>query len=216
MTNFQGLTRRTIGREQVLLWLPAALGGLGALLLGFGWVLPAWQRLQVAQQELEQLEEKRRRLPLLRAQLEKLGRDQEQAEQQRSAILGLIAGSGEISTFLAQLSDQAQATGVLLDGYEPVTIAAPEPSRGKSAKKPTPPVDPLLAPGMQKTSLLLTARGTGPQLLVFLRRLEALSLLVVQSDLQLNHDAAKENGGAALPTSLRVQLSLYTRNPISD
>ncbi|MBM5784197.1 MAG: hypothetical protein FJ076_04980 [Cyanobacteria bacterium K_DeepCast_35m_m1_288] len=216
MTNFQGLTRRTIGRERVLLWLPAALGGLGALLLGFGWVLPALQRLQVAQQELEQLEEQRRRLPLLRAQLEKLGRDQEQAEQQRNAILGLIAGSGEISTFLTQLSDQAQATGVQLNGYEPVTIAAPEPNKGKPVKTPPPPADPLLAPGLQKTSLLLTARGTGPQLLAFLRRLEALSLLVVQSDLQLSHDAAKEKGGAALPTTLRVQLSLYSREPISE
>jgi type IV pilus assembly protein PilO len=214
MTNFQGLSRRAVGREQVLLWLPAALGSLGALLLGFGWVLPAWQRLQVAQQELEQLEEQRRRLPLLRAQLEKLGRDQEQAEQQHNAILGLIAGSGEISTFLAQLSDEAQATGVQLDGYEPVTIAAPEPSKGKPAK--TPPADPLLAPGLQKTSLLLTARGTGPQLLAFLRRLEALSLLVVQSDLQLSHDAAKQKDGAAMPTTLRVQLSLYSRELIPN
>jgi type IV pilus assembly protein PilO len=211
MTNFSGLTRRAVGREQVLLWLPAAVGGLGALLLGFGLVLPAWQRLQVAQQELEQLEEQRQRLPLLRAQLEKLARDQEQAEQQRNAILGLIAGSGEISTFLAQLSDEAQATGVQLDGYEPVTTAAPEPSKGKPAKTPPPPADPLLAPGLQKTSVLLTARGTGPQLLAFLRRLEALSLLVVQSDLQLSHEASKQKDGAALPTSLRVQLSLYSR-----
>jgi type IV pilus assembly protein PilO len=216
MTNFSGLSRRAVGREQVLLWLPAAVGGLGALLLGFGLVLPAWQRLQVAQQELEQLEEQRQRLPLLRAQLEKLARDQEQAEQQRNAILGLIAGSGEISTFLAQLSDEAQATGVQLDGYEPVTIAASEPSKGKPAQTPQPPPDPLLAPGLQKTSVLLTARGTGPQLLAFLRRLEALSLLVVQSDLQLSHEASKQKEGAALPTSLRVQLSLYSREPIPN
>lgn len=216
MTNFSGLSRRDVGREPVLLWLPAVLGGFAALLLALGLVWPAWQRLQVAQQELEQLEEQRRRLPLLRAQLEKLGRDQEQAEQQRNAILGLIAGSGEISTFLAQLSDEAQATGVQLDGYEPVTIAASEPSKGKQAKTPPPPADPLLAPGLQKTSVLLTARGNGPQLLAFLRRLESLSLLVVQSDLQLSHETSKEKGGSAPPTSLKLQLSLYSRDQIPD
>ena len=103
MTNFSGLSRRDVGREPVLLWLPAVLGGFAALLLALGLVWPAWQRLQVAQQELEQLEEQRRRLPLLRAQLEKLGRDQEQAEQQLDPykkILQLVA-----KLFLLLLAD---------------------------------------------------------------------------------------------------------------
>jgi type IV pilus assembly protein PilO len=71
----------------------------------------------------------------------------------------------------------------------------------------------LLAPGLQKTSLLLTARGTGPQLLAFLRGLEKLSLLVVQSDLSLKHetkDAAKPGEAAASTTQLRLNLSLYS------
>jgi type IV pilus assembly protein PilO len=71
----------------------------------------------------------------------------------------------------------------------------------------------LLAPGLQKTSVLLTARGTGPQLLAFLRRLEGLSLLVVQSDLQLSHGTANEKAASAdTRTSLRLQLSLYSRD----
>jgi type IV pilus assembly protein PilO len=70
-----------------------------------------------------------------------------------------------------------------------------------------------LAPGLQKTSLLLTARGTGPQLLAFLRSLEQLSLLVVQSDLSLKHEtkeAAKPGEAAANTTQLRLNLSLYS------
>jgi len=100
----------------------------------------------------------------------------QEAEQRNASIVGLIAGSGEITTFLAQLSAEAQRTGVALDGYEPVVTQAPpadpKAAKTKSAKDktPPPPADPLLAPGLQKTSLLLTARGTGLQLLAIERR----------------------------------------------
>jgi type IV pilus assembly protein PilO len=212
MTNLGGMGNRWVSRTQVLVGLPVVVGGLAALGLAAVAVWPAWQQLNISEQELEQLEEQRQRLPLLRAQLNKLTLEQQAAEQRRNAILGLIAGSGEITTFLAQLSDEAQATGVQLDGYEPVAIKAPEPSKGKQ-KTPPPPSDPLLAPGLQKTSVLLTARGTGPQLLALLRRLEGLSLLVVQSDLQLSHGTANEKGASAdTRTSLRLQLSLYSRD----
>jgi type IV pilus assembly protein PilO len=66
---------------------------------------------------------------------------------------------------------------------------------------------------LQKTSLLLTARGTGPQLLDFLRRLEQLSLLVVQSDLSLKHElkeASKPGEAAPNTTNLRLNLSVYS------
>ena len=220
MTNFQptSVTPR-FKREWLLLGGPVVAGLLlsaGVAALG---VWPSWQRLLIDQQELEQLEEQRQRLPLLRAQLLKLQDSVQQAEQRNAAIVGLIAGSGEISTFLAQLSSEAQRTGVALDGYEPVVTQAPpadpKAAKTKSAKEktPPPPADPLLAPGLQKTSLLLTARGTGPQLLAFLRSLEQLSLLVVQSDLSLKHEtkeAAKPGEAAANTTQLRLNLSLYS------
>ena len=88
------------------------------------------------------------------------------------------------------------------------------PSRRPPAKKSnktaaeTPPVDPLLAPGLKKTSVLLRARGSGPQLLDFLRRLERLSLLVVQSDLALTGPRQRRRG---LTTELRLKFSLYAR-----
>ena len=217
MTNLQAGQARGFKREWLLLGIPAAVGLVLSLGLGAALLWPAWQRLQSDQRELEQLAEQRRRLPLLRAQLLKLTDNVQQAEQRRGQILGLIAGSGEISTFMAQLSTEAQRTGVALDRYEPITTAVPatkaKPAVAGKNKAPAPPADPLLAPGLQKTSLLLTARGSGPQLLAFLRALETFSLLVVQSDLSLKHEAieaaAKPDAAARKATELRVNLSLY-------
>ena len=202
-------------RNQVLLGAPALLGVLIAAAFGGLVVLPGWQQLQADEQELSRLEEQRDSLPMLRRQLDSLLRQQEQVDQ----ILDLIAGSGELKTFLAQLSEQAAQTGVLLDGYEPVEAVAPSTQResknkNKNKAMATPP-DPLLAPGMRKTSVLLTARGSGPQLLDFLRRLESLSLLVVQSDLSLKSGkTSKDKDGLERvePTELRLSLGLYARD----
>jgi len=220
MSNLQVSRPSRLQRDWVLMGLPAVMGLLLSVGVAGLAVWPTWQRLQIAQAEREQLAEQRQRLPLLRTQLLKLRDNVEQAEQRRIQILGLIAGSGEINTFMAQLSAEAQRTGVILDGYEPITTAPPPEaesnrSNAKPAKDkaPAPPPDPLLAPGLQKTSLLITARGTGPQLLAFLRELEKLSLLVVQSDLSLKHetkDAAKPGEAAASTTQLRLNLSLYS------
>ena len=203
-------------REQVLLGAPVLLGVLLAAGLGGLAVLPRWQQLQADQQELLVLEEQRERLPLLRRQLDSLEQQRQQADRRNAEILGLIAGSGELATFLAQLSEQAAQSGVQLDGYEPVQAVAPPVSKGKS-KKPEDqaPSDPLLAPGLKKTAVLLTARGSGPQLLDFLRRLERLSLLVVQSDLSLKSgSSSKDKDGRVVvePTELRLNLGLYARD----
>jgi type IV pilus assembly protein PilO len=146
-------------------------------------------------------------------------RDRGQA--MREQILGLIAGSGEISTFMTQLAVEAQSSGVQLDGYEPVVIQAEAQPKGgatqsREQQKEVPrPTDPLLAPGLEKTTLLLTARGTAPQLQDFLRRLEALSLLVVQSDLSLKAESpepgAKTFQTRRGQTSLKLNLGLYAK-----
>jgi len=203
-------------REQVLLGAPVLLGVLLAAGLGGLAVLPRWQQLQSDQQELLVLEEQRERLPLLRRQLDSLEQQRQQADRRNAEILGLIAGSGELATFLAQLSEQAAQTGVQLDGYEPVQAVAPPVSKGKGKKAEDQALsDPLLAPGLKKTAVLLTARGSGPQLLDFLRRLERLSLLVVQSDLSLKSgSSSKDKDGRVVvePTELRLNLGLYARD----
>jgi type IV pilus assembly protein PilO len=221
MTNLSPRAQPRPSREQVLLAAPALVGLLLALGLAAGLVWPAWRRLQQDQLELSQLHEQQQRLPLLRLQIAKALENEEQGQAKREQILGLIAGSGEITTFMTQLALEAQRSGVQLDGYEPVvTQAEPEPkggatkSRGQQKEAPRP-ADPLLAPGLEKITLLLTARGTAPQLQDFLRRLEALSLLVVQSDLSLKAESPEPGTKASPPrrgqTSLKLNLGLYAK-----
>ena len=201
MTNFQGSGPARLRRDQVLVGAPALLGGLLAIVLGALWVAPQWRGLQADQQRWQELQAGRDRLPLLRRQLAKLEQRRELAAANNRQILRLIAGSGDLTTLLALLSAEATAAGVVLDRYEPITATAPGSTDPKPAAKPAKPVaDLLLAPGWVKTSVLLTARGGGPQLMQFLRRLERLSLLVVQSDLAVK---------AGTPAELRLNLSLY-------
>jgi len=234
MTNFQGGTPARVTREQILLWTPVALGGVVALAAAVLMLLPAVQQLSRKQQELTDLKEQEARVPLLRQQLTQQQETLEEAQQREKQILQLIAGSGDISTFMAQLSREARSSGVQLDSYEPVTAtAAPAttPPAGQTPPAaPNPPqpaaaagaaaavaaaVDPLVAPGLQKTSVLITAKGSGPQLQDFLRRLERLSLLVAQSDLSLKTEVAQatEGGKAAVSglTTLKLTLSVYSK-----
>ncbi len=221
MTNLTPGAQRRPSRQQVLLAAPALLGLLLALGVAGGLVWPTWRRLQQDQRELSQLHEQQQRLPLLRRQIAKALENEEQGQARREQILGLIAGSGEISTFMTQLAVEAQRSGVQLDGYEPLVLqvearptggAAQSRRQQKEAPRPT---DPLLAPGLEKTTLLLTARGTAPQLQDFLRRLEALSLLVVQSDLSLKAETPEPGAKTSQPrrgqTSLKLNLGLYAK-----
>jgi type IV pilus assembly protein PilO len=50
---------------------------------------------------------------------------------------------------------------------------------------PPPPPDPIEQAGLVRRDLLLSARGTYPQLLAFLRQMELLDVLVEQSNLAL-------------------------------
>ena len=61
----------------------------------------------------------------------------------------------------------------------------------------------LQVEGLQRTSLLLSARGTYPALLRFLRTLESLDVLVAQSDLSLVLEPAP--AGAAAPAAAPPQ-----------
>ena len=241
MTNFSGSPAGPITRERLLLWGPALLGGLLAAVAGGLLLLPQLQRLQLVQQQVEDLKAQQQRLPLLRRQLTVLSERHSQAQQRQRQLLELIQGSGELRTFLAQLNREARASGVQLEGYEPISAAPVSPAPAAPAAQaatapagaaapglpprapgvpglaaPPSPVDPLQDPGLRKNSLLLRARGHGPQLQQFLRRLERLGLLVVQSDLSLKlegseatnqaQSAASSGNGAAL---LNLTLSLY-------
>jgi type IV pilus assembly protein PilO len=69
--------------------------------------------------------------------------------------------------------------------------------------------------GLTQRTLLLSANGEFPSLLAFLRRLEALNVLVVQSDLMLTlPDAPPTGPGPTSPSNdvvMKLTLGLYSR-----
>jgi type IV pilus assembly protein PilO len=223
MTNLQGGADRHAARlqQQLLLALPIGVGAvLAVLVLGAG-VVPQWLKLQADSERLAQLEEIKARIPLLRAQIAKAAETQSAAERKQLQVLQLIQGSGELVTFLAQLDREASRQGVQLDLYEPVAALAPvtaaEAKKGEQA--PPPPVSPLEAAGLKAQKLLLTARGSYPSLLAFMRATEKLNLLVEQSDLSLTaleppkaaaqaSSTAVNATSAAAPVAAKTELKL--------
>jgi len=228
MTNLQAQEPKTrlqlaLTRDRVLWGVPALLGGLAALGTGVFLVLPSWTKLQEEQAQLIRLRAVAASIPQFRRRIERAEQRQQNSQLLQSKLLSLIAGSGDISTFLAQIGAEASRSGVQLDSYEPNLVAASAQPGASPAAPAAPPAagqapaqpDPLLAPGLQKTSLLITAHGPAPNLLTFLRRLEALSLLVVQSDLSLKQAAgaapASSNVVAQSTTTLKLNLTLYSK-----
>lgn len=174
--------------ERAAFWVPLGLGGLGALVVGGTLVLPQWQQWQQGQARLALLRTSEAQLPLLRRQLEVQLDQQATAEHQQDLLVRLIAGSGNLATVLAQVDRVAAQAGVQLDLYEPQQALPETPAKAggaASAKPAPPPPDPLAVEGLERQTVLLAAKGSFPQVLDFLRRLERLNLLVVQSDLQV-------------------------------
>jgi type IV pilus assembly protein PilO len=213
MTNLQEAAnaQQLRWRQRLLLGLPVALGGLVAAALTSLYTIPQWLGLQANSARFQQLEALRQQLPLLRDQLAKSGQEIERSESQQVKLLRLIEGSGEFSTFLAQLDLEASRNGLQLELFEPTGVAGasaalPEaPAAGSRARpnaaaEPPPPVQaPLQAAGLEAERVLLSARGPYPSLLAFMRSVEKLSLLVVPSDfaLQLVEISSANAGSSA-------------------
>ena len=189
MTNLQApvgeepaLAGSRLSPRQLLL-LPLALGGVVALALLGGWVIPQLQKLNEANQRQAQKQATAAGIPLLRQQLDQTITATQRAEVQQARLLALIAGSGDLATFLTQVDRQAQRHGVQLDVLQPAKPkgAPGEPAPAAPAESP----DPLAGAGLQATQMQLKAVGTYPNLLGFIRAMERLSLLVRQSGFTL-------------------------------
>ena len=156
-----------------------------------GW--PALDRLDQQWQRILDLESKRGTLPLLKAQLNQGDKSLSEVVQQQALLVDLVAGRGQIQTFLAQLSRISAASGVVINLYEPVPVSSPaaenrsgtrdQTKKGGGSAKPS--NDPLQALGYEKSSVLLQVVGPYQGLLQFLRGMEELELLVQPSDLEL-------------------------------
>ena len=200
MTNLspdQSVWRRRFSRGRILVGAPAAFGVVlaGALLAGLAW--PRLGVIEDQRQRLDDLKAKEASLPQLKLQRTKTQVELKQAQQQQSLLIELVAGQGEIATFLAQLSRESAATGISITLYEPVPAVSADAQAGEKNKVSKPgntqgkgnkqaaPKDPFAKLGYQKTAVLLQAEGPYPGLLAFLRRMELLELLVQPSDLEL-------------------------------
>ena len=195
------------------LLLPLALGGVVALALLGGWVIPQLQKLNEANQRQAQTQATAAGIPLLRQQLDQTITATQRAELQQARLLALIAGSGDLATFLTQVDRQAQLHGVQLDVLQP---AKPQAVPGEPAPAaPAEPPDPLAGAGLQATQMQLKAVGTYPNLLGFIRAMERLSLLVRQSGFTLQQvgptaGQAPAAAPAPAPTAMTFTLTLYS------
>ena len=199
-----------------LLLLPLALGGVVALALLGGWVIPQLQKLNEANQRQAQKQATAAGIPLLRQQLDQTITATQRAELQQARLLALIAGSGDLATFLTQVDRQAQRHGVQLDVLQP---AKPKGVPGEPAPAapaaPAESPDPLAGAGLQATQMQLKAVGTYPNLLGFIRAMERLSLLVRQSGFTLQQvgptaGQAPAAAPAPAPTAMTFTLTLYS------
>ena len=214
MTNLQGGGGDTLV-PRLLFGLPAGLGALLALLvLGLG-AAPLFSQLQLEGRQLEEKRVLEQRLPQIRAELAGLVGAQLQAERQQQQVLALIAGSGELVTFMAQADREAQRHRVQLQLVEPTPATPPagaaeadplkaqaKGSRAQAQQQAAaPPPDPLQKAGLSSSRLLLSARGAFPDLLAFLRSLESLGLLVAQSNLNLTQALADKLSTSRIPAT---------------
>lgn len=226
MTNLQQGSSRLPVATLRLIWLMlpvAVIGGLG-LVVVLAALLPLWATLQRDSQRLQELEQLRDQVTLMRGQLVATQENTEAAMVSKTKIERLITGNGDLSTFLAMLDRGADDSGVQLTLYEPtqaVPAAATPPAAGAPAAPPAgaaaAPSDPLALQGLSQRTLLMSARGSFPALLAFLRRLEALNVLVVQSDLNLTLPDDKPSDPKSVQPSpqvlMKLTLGLYSRSP---
>ena len=210
MTNFLGQPSRSSGLltpERLVLLLPIMAGAallLLVVLLGYPPLLLQWQQRREA---ISALLAQEAALPLLRGQIEASELQLQGKQQQQERLLTLVAGTGQLRTWLASLNDIAVATGVSVSFVEPGGVAAPVQAAA--------PADPLLAPNLEKRSAQITLKGSYMALRGFLQQLEALQVVAIASELDLRAGAPTQPqpGQPAVPPELKLKLSAYGRAP---
>lgn len=236
MTNFQADAPASrlgwLTPERAVLVLPVAAGLVVAVLLASLALAPLLVRVQGQRERVEGLRRLRDEVPMLRSKLEVQLERLEQRQRQQQGLLALVAGTGELDTFLAQLNALATWTGVVITRAEPGAVQAyrppPKPVQGGDAPPPpaaggegTAPVDPLLREGLERRSAQLGVSGSFTGLLAFMRALEGLEVFVEISDLSLqvpqqaranaNAKSGKGTAPAATQLDLSLTLSAYGR-----
>ena len=229
MTNLIRNDRRQwITRGRVLVGLPVVLGVIITTPLVLLLLRPALQDVQELERRRDSLLELQRNLPELERRLEQEALALEQAQQQQSLLIGLLAGRDKVQTFLALLNQQALISGVTIQRYEPIKTLQPssEPqqrrSRRKTEEEDVAAEDPLVALGYQKSSVALAVSGPYAGLQEFLQQMESLELLVESSDLELKAAVKTNNKDQSVVspvearTELTMQLSFYDPQQLAN
>ena len=221
------LTTSRLTRRRLLVGLPLGLGVLVSAAVLLVAVRPLFQRLQGLQARRDTLLSLQRSAPALERQLSQAEAELRIAEEQQALLVGLLAGRDEVQTFLALLNQQAMASGVQIQRYEPLKTPPPQQGqsrqnnrRSKAKQKAETRQDPLQALGYRKSSIALEVSGSFGGVQTFLQRMEALELLVESSELELqavvDQDDNDSDQLAAVTTQLTLKLSFYDIAPVVD
>lgn len=217
MTNFQSDINRPAAAwltpERAVVVVPILAGLAFAAALATAVITPQMVQLRERRSLVDVMEQKSEALPGLVQSLAQRRLDQSEVMAQQQRLLALIAGTGELETFLAQLNDLADKHQVVVTSTEPGAVErAPVPV----APSDTPPVDgtedlavgdPLLMQGLQKRSARIAVEGTFVQVLAFLRSLEKLEVFVITDDLSVVAAPASED--EAMQVRLGLTLVAY-------
>ena len=208
-------------RGRLLVGLPLGLGVLVSAAVVLVAVLPVAQALRDLEERRDALLNLQRSLPALERKLTQAEAALRIAEEKQFLLVGLLAGRDSVQTFLALLNQQAVASGVTMQRYEPLKTP-PRPqgqsrrnnNRSNGTQKAEQPQDPLQELGYRKSSVALEVSGSFGGLQTFLQRMEALELLVESSDLEVKASVSRDaDREAKAPpesrTELTLQLSFY-------
>ena len=214
-------------RGRLLVGLPLGIGVLASAAVGLVGVLPVAQALRALEDRRDTLLNLQRSRPALERQLSQAEAELRDAAEKQALLVGLLSGRDQVQTFLALLNQQAVASGVQMQRYEP--LKPPLPKQGQSrrnntrsnAKQQTElPQDPLQALGYRKSSVALEVSGPFRGLQTFLQRMEALELLVESSELELKAVVDKKSADSAesqaARTQLTLKLSFYDLAPVAN
>ena len=197
--------------QRILVALPALMGaGVAVLLLTAG-ATPLLVQRQQEQTLVKEMRFKRDELPQASLRLEQQLEQLADVELQQQRLVDLVAGRRQLRTVLAALNTLTEVHNVRITALELKPVVRytpppppPKPESGEEPPPAPPPGDPLLRPGLEKRSALISLEGSFPDLLLVLRQLEQLQVIVITDDLSLLN-----NGTENSPTQLSLSVSVY-------
>ena len=232
MTNFQTHAEKRqlswLIPENAVLVLPIIGGAVLAGIIAIGAVTPVLVNLRDQKSKLDVLLSQQSEIPSLRQRLQDLSKQQLLRQRQQDLLLTLLAGTNELTTFLAELDQLAQKAGVSIETTEPGAIERYAPPVDTVANEVLPPpsgisvaatdqaLDPLLSPGLEKRSSTITVLGSYTSVLKFLQELEQLQVFVIVSDLQINAESSGSGlqvSEKAFLTRMSLVLTAYGQSP---